>query len=175
MNHSAWDVNYDESKVPEYTLPDPLLLSDGTRVTDAHTWFSRRRPEILRLFEQHVYGRTPGRPQGMTFHVTSVDERALGGQATRKEVTVYFTGGEEGPRMDILIYLPNDHPRPTPAFVGLNFYRLLGTDGLAADEMPEPNRPVISTIGYHIRPGGHDVTDYDWERYLDFADIYLRG
>ncbi len=44
---------------------------------------------------------------------------------------------------------------------------------LAADEMPEPGQAVHSTIGYHIRPGPHDLTAYDWWRYLDFADRHL--
>jgi hypothetical protein len=49
-------------------------------------------------------------------------------------------------------------------------YRLLGTSGLGTDEMPQVDKPVMNTIGYHIRSGGHDVTDFDWKAYLDFAD-----
>ena len=118
----SWDVNVDESKVPAYTLPDPLILSDGTRVIDGQTWVAQRRPEILRLSEQHVYGKMPGRPEGMMFCVASVDFQALGGKATRKEVSVYFTGKKDGPRMDILVYLPSKRSGPVPAFVGLNFF-----------------------------------------------------
>ena len=52
-------------------------------------------------------------------------------------------------------------------------YALLGLPGLPGDSMPGVNQPLMGTIGYHIRSGKHDVTDYDWERYLDFADRHL--
>jgi hypothetical protein len=52
-------------------------------------------------------------------------------------------------------------------------YELLGLPGLPAGEMPGLEEPAMGTIGYHVRPGGHDVTLYDWNRYMDFADKHF--
>src|ERR1700686_3517905 len=62
-------VNYDEARVGTYTLPDPLLLANGKPVPDARTWNEKRRAEIVRLFEENQYGRSPGRPAAITFDV----------------------------------------------------------------------------------------------------------
>ena len=68
------ETNYDEQKVPEYTLPDPLLISDGTKVASAQAWKTKRRPEVLELFRTYVYGRAPvGRPKNMTFEVFDLE------------------------------------------------------------------------------------------------------
>ncbi|MAG94692.1 MAG: acetylxylan esterase, partial [Planctomycetaceae bacterium] len=113
--------NYDEAKVPKYTLPDPLILSNGAPVKDANTWRNKRRPEIVRLFETQVYGRSPQAPQKMRFEVFEQKRGALGGLADRKQVSVFFTGKSDGPSMDILIYTPAGTSKPVPTFLGLNF------------------------------------------------------
>jgi len=112
-------VNYDESKVGAYTLPDPLVLANGRPVKDAATWKNLRRPEILHFFETQVFGRTPGKPKIQTFEVTSTDPQALGGVAVRKLVTIRF--GPQAPPLYVLMYLPPKHAGRVPAFVGLNF------------------------------------------------------
>ena len=57
-------ANYDEAKVGNYTLPDPLRFEGGEEVVkSARDWTERRRPEILRLFEEHVYVRLRPRPR----------------------------------------------------------------------------------------------------------------
>jgi hypothetical protein len=113
--------NYDEKNVPSYTLPDALVLANGERVTDARTWTKKRRPEIVALFETQMYGKAPGRPPGLSFKVTRIVQDAVGGKATRKHVTVFFNGKPDGPRMDLLVYVPNAIKGPRPAFLGLNF------------------------------------------------------
>jgi hypothetical protein len=52
-------------------------------------------------------------------------------------------------------------------------YELFGLEGMPAEEMPPLSQPAMGTIGYHIRPGRHNVTDYDWHCYMDFADKHF--
>ena len=113
------EANYDENKVGTYKLPDPLLFDSGDRVSNREAW-KRRRTEILRHFEAEMYGRLPGRPKQQTFELTTIDKGALGGKAVRKEITAFW-GKPDGPKMDILIYLPSDSKGPVPVFLGLNF------------------------------------------------------
>jgi len=113
--------NYDEAKVPKYTLPDPLVMLDGTKVTTAEQWRTKRRPEILKLFQTHVYGVSPEAPKKLSFDVFDVDKKALGGKAIRKQVRVQFGKKGKDPAMDILIYLPANATGPTPVFLMLNF------------------------------------------------------
>jgi (4-O-methyl)-D-glucuronate---lignin esterase len=115
------DINYDESKVVPYTLPDPLLSADGTRITSARDWNNKRRQEILRLFETNVYGRSPVLPRTVQFHVNEVDTEALQGVATRKQVSIALSKTLDGLSMELLLYIPNSAKKPVPAFLGLNF------------------------------------------------------
>ena len=66
---------------------------------------------------------------------------------------------------------------PIGEFLGAKYaepvYTLLGTTGLGAEKLPKVNEPIMNTIGYHMREGGHKLSIYDWDRYMDFADKYL--
>ena len=115
------DANYDESKIPSYVLPDPLMFSKNNFVKSANDWTKNRRPEILELFENQMFGKAPKAPKEMHFKIVSEDKKAMDGKATRREVNVYFTKNEDQ-YMTILIYLPNQTKKAVPLFVGLNFY-----------------------------------------------------
>ena len=92
---SAQPINTKESKVPSYTLPDPLLTEAGKVVKNRRQWEKVRRPELMALFETEMFGKMPGKPVDMHFKLLSSDAEALGGKATRKEVAVYFDAAEK--------------------------------------------------------------------------------
>lgn len=116
------EVLYDEAKVPAYTLPDPLRFEDGSPVKAPEDW-PKRRTELLRLFEDHVYGRTPvGRPGAMRFEPRKKIEGFLDGKAVLEEVRIHFSKTPDGPFLDLLVVKPAKLPEGgAPAFIGLNF------------------------------------------------------
>jgi len=167
-------AQYDEAKVPAYTLPDPLLLADGHRVTSRKTWERVRRPEILDLFATHVYGRTPvGRPAAMRWAVSSSTRTpgADGAPATlHKTVVIYFAGTKDGPQMTLSLALPAGKRAPvflmpSPAAWALHGFGpnqallLRRGYGLATFdpnqvELDKPEGYATSVRAFFAKPGG---------------------
>ena len=159
-------ANYDEDKVPPYTLPDPLVHGDGTPVRTAAEWRERRRPELLASFTREVYGRTPeGRPSGLHAETTSVDRQALDGKATRKEITVWFTSRKDGPKLHLLVYQPNGVGAPWPVFLGLNYFgnQCVNPDpGITVSRAWMRASPEFGIVNHRATEATRGVHSYRW-------------
>ena len=129
-NGFAQEANYDEAKVPSYSLPELLVNAAGKPVTTAEEWVGARRAEVLRLFEEHVFGELPRISCNLRTRVRSDIPDAVNGAARRREITVYFTSEDAGPRMDLLVYTPAGAKGSVPCFLGLNFN---GNQAIEAD------------------------------------------
>lgn len=117
------DVNYDEERLPKYDLPPALVTSDGQKVTTADQWFNVRRPEILSLFSNLVYGRVPGAANELevTYEVAAEDTEFMDGMATRKDVRIILSNGEKSKEIYFLVFVPNGVEKPVPAFLKHSF------------------------------------------------------
>jgi len=117
------DVNYDESKVPRYDLPPLLETAEGEPVTSAEQWRNVRRPQILALFSNLIYGRTPRpeSPVAMTFKVLKTTSGFLGGRAVRKDIRIRFANNRGEAQMRALLFVPKAAPKPVPALMVYSF------------------------------------------------------
>lgn len=113
-------INYDESNVPGYSLPNPMLLLNGDQVKDAETWYSKRRPEILSLFTTEQFGKYPDR-KNISFKVFDSGTLVFNETAIRKQVTIYFTEDTSNYRANVVIYLPAKTNGPSPLFLKISF------------------------------------------------------
>jgi hypothetical protein len=105
---------------PEY--PDPLTMMDGTKITSATEWFSKRRPELRELFQHYMYGYLPPKPQKtIVEEVLFTDATFLEGKATISESRLAFYGPELRHRQHVLLVLPNKRSTPAPVFLAMNF------------------------------------------------------
>ena len=113
-------VNYDETRVEPYTLPDPLVFADGSRVKDAGDW-RRRRAEILELLAKEMFGAEPPKPEAV---VTKTIESGMtmAELAVREQVRMWFRKDRTGPYVDWLIVRPRHADGPVPVVLKLNYY-----------------------------------------------------
>lgn len=118
---AGFPVNYNEDSVGSYSLPDLLKSIDGQRVTTSKMWTQKRRPELIKLFEELQFGKMPGAPQDMSFKIFDSGTKAFNGKAIRKQVTVYFTKDTSDHKMNLLIYLPADAQKPVPLLFNVSF------------------------------------------------------
>ncbi|WP_240676065.1 alpha/beta hydrolase family protein [Botryobacter ruber] len=114
-------VNYDEAQVGTYTLPDPLTLQNGKKVTTPAMWTKKRRPEILQLFYENQFGRVPGKPAFLAFDVFDKGTPVFNGKAIRKQVRIYFDKDTAKHKMDVLLYVPAAATKPAPLLLNISF------------------------------------------------------
>lgn len=127
--------NYDEAKVPAYTLPEVLKTVEGNTVKDKASWEKKRRPEILTLFENHVYGQMPKAFDSLTFVVTNDVAMAMEGKAHLKEVTITSWKANKSVSLYLTLFIPHNAKKPVPAFLLINNRDKENTD---------PNRTIKS-------------------------------
>src|SRR5207249_3748702 len=105
---------------PIPSLPDPLVMLDGTKVTTKEQWQAKRKPELKALFQHYMYGRLPPTPKRQRYTVLFKDEKALDGKATMSEVKITFEDPSLRQAIHVLLVVPNKVKKP-PVFVGMNF------------------------------------------------------
>ena len=101
------DVIYDESKIPHYDLPPLLVSFEGKRITTAEEWFNIRRPQIMSLFGNLVYGvvPVPESPIRTTFEVVKTNRDFMDGQATCRDVQIRFHNEKGQAEMLVLVFV----------------------------------------------------------------------
>ncbi|HKI88366.1 MAG TPA: hypothetical protein VKA38_05005, partial [Draconibacterium sp.] len=121
ISYAQFQPNYDESKVPDFVVPNPLKTFSGKKIRNSKQWLKKRRPELLRFFTLNEYGKIPGELKIDSYKVLEQSDNALNGKAKRKQVDLTFKKNGRTLDFTILIYLPKNVEK-APLFVGYNFY-----------------------------------------------------
>ena len=109
--------NYEESKVPVYTLPELLASNNGRKIKDQSDWMKIRRPELLELFTSQVFGRVPETPYQKKIKVVKVDPKAMNGLATLKLIDIDIFSNSKSITIHLGLFTPNRANKPVPAFL----------------------------------------------------------
>ena len=141
--------NYDESKIPAYTLPKLLTSQQGKIINSKQQWEQFRRDEILTLFKQQMYGAVPEFDYDVSYSINTLTSPNPK-EYTQEEVNITIGNSKNSVTLSMLLTMPTKANGPVPVFLGLNF---------RGNQATTMNPEVAVTNNYVIgnsRPGIED-------------------
>lgn len=163
---AQYDVNEDESKVPPLALPDPFISKEGKVITSISEWENIRRPELINLFTEEVYGPIPGDFDEIKFEEVSESQNPLEGLAIFKEIDIRVSRKGQKHSMRLNLFLPQNSSKPSPVILLVN-HREKSEDGKIAEDGYWPVENIIkrgfATASFH----GETVAPDDAERFSE--------
>jgi len=145
-----FQANYDERKVPQYELPDVLKTTSGKTVRTQVEWERSRRTEILKLFEENIYGQMPKKFDSMRFLIVNEDKMSMQGKAHLKEVVIEIFNGGKVVKIGLILFVPHNVTKPVATFVLINNRGKENTDPTRAEKSPFWPAEMIVDAGYAI-------------------------
>ncbi|MEP0711434.1 acetylxylan esterase [Algoriphagus sp.] len=159
-------ANYDESKVPGINLPDPFVSLSGRFISSIEDWEQIRRPEILNLFRENIYGNIPNDFDEISFDEVEEASNPYPEKAILKEVNITVTRNGKSHTMRLNLFLPKTGNAPFPIFLLIN-HRPKPEDGSLVEDGFWPVSELINrgfaTASFH----GETVAPDDAERFSE--------
>jgi hypothetical protein len=117
-------ANSDESKVPPYILPDPLVFNNGEKVTTPAQW-EKRRKEIKEDFDREIYGRMPADVPAVKWEIASEKDTMIGKYPVHVKDLVGHVDNSSYPAISVNILMtltiPANIKKPVPVIIEFGF------------------------------------------------------
>lgn len=119
-------ANYDEALAnPFPKLPELLICNDGAEVKSKEEWISKRRPEVIELFEKEVIGRIPADTPKVSWSVTEEKELTIDDVPVIEKTLEGVVDSARCPQIEVKISLrvgyPKSAEKPVPVLMMFSF------------------------------------------------------
>ena len=137
-------ANYDESLAnPCPQLPDVLTLNNGKKVTSPEMWWKLRRPELMKGFEQEMYGRIPEKTPKVIWTAKITDSEFVGRTPVIARQMIGHVDNSEYPLIDVninmVVVLPVNVKGPVPVLIMFGYPQLPSPAQPSPDDMAKIN------------------------------------
>ena len=123
-------ANRSEEKVNIYILPDPLTLDNGSKIKGAGEWWSLRRPEIIKHFDNEIYGQLPKNIPAVKWEIVSIKDTIIGKYKAKEKIIKGVVDNSSYPdknvQIELQIVTPAGANSGVPVVMEFGFLRAFG-------------------------------------------------